>query len=238
LDACAEHAAEALAIARRFGGDALELFAGAARLLAALGGGSVQEAVAAGEAVAQFFEERGYAEPGIAHWHGDLIEAYTRDGRNAEARELLERLTALARSTEGPWALGVAARCRGLLADDLTFEHDFAEALRQHGRAALPFDWARTQLCLGERRRRVGRRVDARQPLRSALDTFEALGARPWAQRARAELRACGGKATEPRSAPTEALTPHELRVALIVARGATNRDAAAALFVSPKTID
>jgi DNA-binding NarL/FixJ family response regulator len=102
----------------------------------------------------------------------------------------------------------------------------------------MPFERARTELCLGERRRRAGRRVDARVPLRAALSTFEELGARPWADRARAELRACGETRARPEPGPLEELTPHELQVALVVARGATNREAAAELFLSPKTID
>ena len=79
---------------------------------------------------------------------------------------------------------------------------------------------------------------EARERLRSALERFEALGAEPWAARARAELRAAGGAVGAARQPATRELTPQELEVALAVARGATNREVAAALFVSPKTIE
>jgi DNA-binding CsgD family transcriptional regulator len=237
-DACREHAAEAFEIAHQLGAETLLIFVGAARLLAALSEGAMEEAIAAGEPVAQLFEERGYAEPAVAQWHGDLIEAYLRAGRRGQAEQLLETFAKLARRTGGAWALGVAARCRALLADDFEFEGHYAQAISELARKPVPFERARTELSLGERRRRTRRRAEARAPLRSALQTFEALGARPWADKARSELRACGGRTGEPVSSATEGLTPHELQVALIVARGATNREAAAALFVSPKTID
>ena len=85
-----------------------------------------------------------------------------------------------------------AARCRGLLAGEDDFEAHFREALALHARRRTSFGAARTRLCLGERLRRAGRRIDARAELRPALDAFEPLGAAPWADRARAELRATG----------------------------------------------
>jgi DNA-binding NarL/FixJ family response regulator len=75
-------------------------------------------------------------------------------------------------------------------------------------------------------------------PLRAALATFERLNAEPWAQRARRELAASGEHVRARRDVPTRELTPQELQVALAVADGATNREAAAALFVSPKTVE
>ena len=104
----------------------------------------------------------------------------------------------------------------------------------------MPFERARTLLVMGERRRRAGRRVDAREPLREAVETFAHLGAQPWAERARQELRAAGGaNGAEPEAGRlADQLTEHELRVAVAVAQGATNREVAANLFVSPKTVD
>ena len=123
------------------------------------------------------------------------------------------------------------------MASDDDFEEHFRDALQRH-RPELPFETARTQLVFGERLRRGGRRVDARAQLRDALDTFERLGAEPWSERARAELETTGERVRRRRGAPTDELTPQELRVALVVARGASNREAAAALFLSPKTIE
>jgi DNA-binding NarL/FixJ family response regulator len=101
----------------------------------------------------------------------------------------------------------------------------------------MPFERARTQLCYGERLRRARRRADARRHLHDALDTFTRRGAQPRADRVRTELRATGS--TVGRSADAlPRLTPQELQVALVVARGATNHEAAATLFLSQKTIE
>src|SRR6185436_877664 len=100
------------------------------------------------------------------------------------------------------------------------------------------FERARTLLCLGERLRRARQRADAREPLKEALETFERLGARGWAERTRTELRATGQASARRAETAAEQLTPHELQIALLVAQGMTNREAAAALFLSPKTIE
>ena len=165
-------------------------------------------------------------------WSADLIEAYVRAGRESEAQAELELLERQAAQTGRAWALTVVARCRGLLAPDDQLDDAFAQ------QAPTPFERARTDLCYGERLRRARRRTDAREPLRAALDTFERLGARGWAERAAKELAATGitAKTREPSGAET--LTPQELQVALTVARGATNREAGAALFLSPKTVE
>jgi DNA-binding CsgD family transcriptional regulator len=101
------------------------------------------------------------------------------------------------------------------------------------------FERARTQLRYGERLRRARRRTEAREQLKPALAAFEELAAAAWAERARGELQAAG-LTTRPRrdSAATDALTPQELRSALILADGATVREAAAQLFLSPKTVE
>jgi DNA-binding CsgD family transcriptional regulator len=98
---------------------------------------------------------------------------------------------------------------------------------------SLPFELARTQLCFGERLRRARRRVDARAELEAAHATFNALGAALWARRAEQELAAAGGGVAD-----DDALTPREREVCRLVAGGATNAEAAAALFVSPRTIE
>ena len=115
----------------------------------------------------------------------------------------------------------------------------FDAALALHDGLPMPFERARTLLALGERLRRAKQRAEAREPLTAALDAFERLGARPWAERARTELRATGGQASGRRAqAAAEQLTPHELQIAVLVSQGMTNREAAAALFLSPKTIE
>ena len=144
-----------------------------------------------------------------------------------------------AERTGGGWALGTAARCRGLLTDDSSSEACFDAAVEHLRAVAAPFDIARTDLCRGERLRRAGRRTAARRALRQVIDEFDRLGAHPWAERGRIELQATGANPRRRHSqADRDQLTAHELQVALIVANGASNREAAAALFLSPKTIE
>ena len=136
-------------------------------------------------------------------------------------------------------ASAAACRYRGLLVDDDgEAERLFERALEHHERRPAPFDRARTELCFGERLRRARKRGEARVQLRRALDTFERLGAAPWADRARRELTASGERARRRLPSTRDELTAQELQVALVVAEGATNREAAAQLFVSPKTIE
>jgi DNA-binding NarL/FixJ family response regulator len=101
----------------------------------------------------------------------------------------------------------------------------------------LPLELARTRLAYGERLRRQGRRRDARMQLRPAHDLFSAAGATPWQERAAAELRATGERVIDTPQ-PSAELTPQELNIALLVAEGKTNKEIAAALFLSPKTIE
>jgi DNA-binding CsgD family transcriptional regulator len=132
-----------------------------------------------------------------------------------------------------------------MLADKAAEQH-FQAALAHHAHDGQPFEKARTHLAYGERLRRDRRRADARAPLTEALDTFERLGAAPWADRARVELRATGGAAAEGTAgekqavaaAGLEELAAHEPQIARLVASGTTNREVAAKLFLSPKTIE
>lgn len=167
----------------------------------------------------------------------DLIEAHVHTGARAEAEAALAGFEALAARTGRTWALATAARCRGILADK-DFEAAFEEALRWHNQTPTPFDRARTELCYGERLRRARRRAEARLHLRSALETFERLGAEPWANRARRELAATGETARSRRQSASETLTLQELQVARVVAKGATNREVAEKLFLSVKTVE
>jgi len=236
-EACRARAEQALEVAR-MGTEVGFLYALPALVLAALGQGDPEEASGRGDELVRLYQERSYRAPGIALWHANVIEAYALAGRRADAERLSERFSDEAATTEHPWALAASARCRGLLAGEDAFESAFAESLRLHQDVPLVFERARTELALGERRRRARRRADAREPLRSALSTFESLGADPWTERARAELLACGARPRRREPGPSEELTPHELRVAQVIARGVTNREAAAELFLSPKTID
>ncbi len=165
----------------------------------------------------------------------DLIEAYVHVGRRSDATLALAALDDQAAVTIGTWTRAAAQRCLGLLEDD--FEPAFEAALKLHDCTTMPFERARTELCYGERLRRAKQRSEAREHLHRALDTFEAIGTEPWADRARNELRATGETIRRGRAA-TDDLTLQELQVALKVAEGKTNREAAAALFISPKTVE
>jgi DNA-binding NarL/FixJ family response regulator len=121
-----------------------------------------------------------------------------------------------------------------LTADDAAADAAFELAYELH---TDPFGSARTRLLHGSRLRRAGRRVAAREQLRVAAAGFDALGMDGWTARATAELAATGQR---PRRGPRDGdqLTSQETRVALLVARGLSNRDVAAALFVSPRTVE
>jgi DNA-binding NarL/FixJ family response regulator len=125
-----------------------------------------------------------------------------------------------------------------MVAGDDEFEAHFAESLALHPDDEDVFGRARTRLAYGERLRRARRRVEAREQLRAALDTFERLGAAPWAERTRSELRASGETARKRDPSTLAQLTPQELQVARFVAQGLSNKEVAAQLFLSPRTID
>src|SRR5664280_1617251 len=135
------------------------------------------------------------------------------------------------------WAAAVAARGRGLLAAEERYPDDFAQAIELHGDHDL-YELGRTLLCFGRRLRHSRRRAQARTQLRRALNAFAAVGAQLWAEQTRAELRVTGETTTAPPAGPTVSLTPQELHVALRVAGGATNKEAAAGLFISAKTVE
>ena len=234
---CEAHVRRALDAAGESAAGSTRILAGAVLGLLDLSLGETEPAIAHLEEVGRMMEEKGVDEPGLVPWASNLVEAYVRAGRRDDAERTLSAFAERAKETERAGALAAAARCRGLLAED-GFEEEFADALGWHERARTPFERARTELCLGERRRRARQPASAREPLHAALETFERLGATPWAERARSELRASGETARRRDPSAAQQLTPQELQVALMVAQGATNREAGAALFLSPKTVE
>lgn len=167
----------------------------------------------------------------------DAVEALIRVGRLDEAEPLTAALQANGNRLDRPWMLATGARCRALLCSTRS---DFASATRHaelamshHERLPIPFERARTQLLLGQLYRRVRQRQAARAPLADALATFEELGSPLWAARARAEMQRVGA----PRVDGLE-LTPAEQRVAERAAAGMSNKEIAAELFLSVKTVE
>jgi DNA-binding CsgD family transcriptional regulator len=172
----------------------------------------------------------------MAPVHADAVEAAVAVGELEWAADLVERLRPRVRRVPGPAGLIAVGRGAGLVAAARgSFEEAFAafeHALDAAARAPAPFERARTLLALGAAQRRAKRRAEARQALQGALGAFEDFGARLWAARAREELDRIGG-----RRASGGELTAGERQLAELVAEGLSNKEIAAALFVTPKTV-
>ena len=167
----------------------------------------------------------------------EVIEALIGVGRLEDAAAKLEAWEQLGREIDRPRVLATGARARGLLAaerGDLDRAIDaLEEALGHHKRLPVPIERGRTLVALGSVHRRAGQRRHARSALEEALGLFERIGARIWADRARAELGRLGGRAPA-----GDELTPTERRVGQLVAEGRTNKEVAAALFISVRTVE
>jgi DNA-binding CsgD family transcriptional regulator len=202
-----------------------------------LGLGQLERAIDHFETVERELAAYGVGELAITMSLPNLIEAYVRAGRRREAAEQLERLDETATRTQRRWTTACAARCHGLLTTT-DFHQEFERALTVHAQLPSSFDRAQTELCYGERLRRAGLRIDARDRLRSALATFDSLGATGWARHATAEIEATGEHVAPRRLPPSTELTAQELQIARLVAAGASNREVAATLFLSTKTVE
>jgi DNA-binding CsgD family transcriptional regulator len=233
-----ERAQTGLGLAREFGMPFFEAWALHAQGELALGRGELDAARAAFEGKAGVLEQHGMRDADLSP-APELVELLAREGRPEEGRALAAEALAVAEAKGRPWALARAHRAVALVSeDDAAALEGYAAALAQHEREDDLYEQARTELCLGEHLRRAGRRADARPPLRAALAAFDALGAAPWADRASLELKATGETARRRDAASLDQLTPQELRIALMLAEGATTRQAAAALYLSPKTVE
>ena len=208
---CRACAAEALSRCRELGKRLYEIWATAALGELELGLGNAAKAAEHFEHQQQLLRECGITDVDL--WPAaELTDAYTRLGR--------------------------ALRCQGLLAAETGFSGYFEQALRLHEQTPDAFEAARTRLAYGERLRRARNRILAREQFRAAADAFERLDARPWADRARAELAATGETRRRRDPSTIDELTPQELQIALLLTAGKTTREAAAALFLSPKTVE
>jgi DNA-binding CsgD family transcriptional regulator len=172
------------------------------------------------------------------------IEAAVRAGQTEAARLWVDHFVSFSAATGLPWAEAIAEHGEALLAGPDAAEAHFLRALELHDASARgdqpgrPFNRARTELAYGEFLRRARRRVDARAHLRAALETFEGLRAAAWTERATRELRASGESVRRRDVAGEATLTPQERQVAQLVQQGLSNKDVAAQLFVSPRTVD
>jgi DNA-binding CsgD family transcriptional regulator len=178
---------------------------------------------------------------GPARYHGsallsapDLVEAAVRLGQPDRAAEPLARFSDWAQRAGLPALEALAERCRALLEAGEEAEQHYLTALKLHDG---PFEQARTQLLYGAWLRRARRKSDARTQLRAAVDTLDRIHAASWAEQARVELAAAGATAPRTDWASSPRLTPQELQVARLAAQGLSNRDIAAQLFLSPRTV-
>jgi DNA-binding CsgD family transcriptional regulator len=234
---CRATVAEALSLCRRLGTRLYEIWALAALGELDLGLGDAAQAASQFEHQELLLSELAITDVDLSP-AAELVDAYLRLGRGDDASRVSARLTAAAAAKGQPWSLARALRSQGLLAADDEFAAAFEDALGHHAQTPDAFETARTRLVYGERLRRARNRILAREQLRAALGTFDRLGASPWADRARAELAATGETLRRRDPSSIDELTPQELQVGLALAGGKTTREAAAALFLSPKTIE
>lgn len=232
---CREHAEEALALAARHDVHLARIWASYALGDLDLGAGRAADAVERYDDLRSFLDRTGFRDVDVAP-APELVECLERTGRRDEAVRLADDYHRRAAAKGQPWARARAERTLALLADDP--RPGLARALELHAASPDRFERARTLLLQGEVERRARRRVSARGPLRAALASFEALGARPWADRAAAELEATGERPHRRADRSIDRLTPQELQVATLLAGGRSTREAAAAMFLSPKTVE
>jgi DNA-binding CsgD family transcriptional regulator len=250
LNACALAAAHRgdAAEARRFADDAVAVTAGAGDVFFAIHHRVVLGFVATSLAdyaearrqlagLPELTKEVGVGEPGIFPYQGDAIEAAVALADEDEAGRLLEAAETQGRALERPRLLALAWRGRGMLAA-AHGEADqaaaaFARALAEHEHVDLPLERARTVLAQGIALRRARQKRSAREAIEEAKAAFESLGARLWAERAAGELDRVGGR---PPSGGK--LTPTERRVAELAGAGKSNKEIAAELYVTVRTVE
>jgi DNA-binding CsgD family transcriptional regulator len=216
------HAESAIARARRVGMRVLETWALTALGHVALTTGNYVEAAEHLRRVHRFHGE--VLDAGDLWYQGDLLEALFAIGAVDEASAVVADVSAKAQASRSKWGAAVARRGEGMLhgrPDDL---RESAEELAALG---APFEQARTLLLLGERH-------GDHEASRAALRIFERVGAEPWA----AQARRIAGPVAPTSSSLASRLTTAELRVAVSIARGRTNRQVADELYLSPKTVD
>ncbi|MFC9843393.1 AAA family ATPase [Streptomyces sp. NPDC060223] len=219
----------------------LEVLAQAALGSAALAGGEPQAATGHLERALSLARETGLGNPNLMPFLTELAEAYVRTGERDSAARLADWIEGLARSTGLAWPEAAHAHCRIMLSESADEAQEWlSTAERVHAREEMTFELARTQLVCGELLRRFRRPTAARGLLLAAQLAFAGLGAAPWRSRAAVELAAAGHRAAGTRAPVSRIgrLTAQELQVALAIGDGLSNGEAAAALFVSRKTVE
>jgi DNA-binding CsgD family transcriptional regulator len=168
----------------------------------------------------------------------EVAEAASRTGDEALLRAAYERMSERTSVTPTDWALGMESRVRALASEGDTAERAHRESIERLARTRVRVELARGRLLHGEWLRREGRRVDAREQLRTAREMLLAMGAQGFAERARHELLATGEKVRQRRDDARDELTPQEERIARLARDGRTNPEIGAELFLSPRTVE
>jgi len=206
-----------------------------ARGLTSLSGGLHDEAY--GHLIRLFDHADPAYHPFVCGWGmADLAEAAVLSGNREAARALLAEQQPIADQAPSTWLHMAVQYARPLLAEDEDAEPLFKSALGA-GMSRWPLYWARLQLAFGMWLRRQRRAGESRVSLRAARDAFDALGALPWGERARQELRAAGEMSRRPSPGALDYLSPQELQVALMAAEGMTNRQIGQQLYLSHRTV-
>lgn len=228
-DECHRAVADLEQCATTLGMDSATVFAGAALGLLDLGMERPERAVETLELTHARAVAIGLADPLFVPYLPDLIEALVRLGDTDRASMLTELLAQMCSGTDAAGARAALGRCEGLVQRD---PDQFERALSAHEVSGMPFETARTLLVRGELARRNRRRSEARNCLFAALALFDSLGAAPWSARTGREIAALDGRDDE------SLLTNQQIRIAHAAAGGARNREIAAQMFVSTKTVE
>jgi ATP/maltotriose-dependent transcriptional regulator MalT len=234
-EAAERGAARAEQLGLAAGGKVTVALAQFGRVLSALGESRHDDAYASAR---RLFDSADPAyHPVVARWLiGDLAEAALHADRVAEARELLAQVEATAGARPAVWIALVLRHARALLAEPAEAGDRFDDVLASD-LTRWPFQRARIQLAYGQWLRRQRRVAESRGVLRTARDTFDALGCAPWSEQARRELRASGERSRRRVPDARDQLTPQELQIATLAAEGLSNREIGQRLYLSHRTI-
>jgi DNA-binding CsgD family transcriptional regulator len=218
-----------------------EVYAGHAMGLLELGRDRPEAALGHLESCHRIAVEHHLRFVGTVRHIGDLFEAQLQVGERRAAEETLEHLAGCVASAPRPFGLGVEARCRALLAtSDVEAEAQYRLAIGHHRDGRLRLDEARDRLRFGEWLGERGRAEESTAELDAALRSFQHSGAAPWVDKADGARRASASVPTTPPDGgnPLDLLTPQQVQVALLLAEGQSNREIAAALFLSVRTVE